>query len=183
VTCLVSMHAMEELAHFQLPGIVYSSLWHGACALSCWNMRWLCCVTKLHILEWPFIVHSTRCTCVMIILFNLLLYMIQLSTEICSLTATLTNMCTEFERNKISLVCIEHFWDLLFQLMKHGTNTLQVVFIFLFSIVRQTHISSTIKAWFYKPKHLGPVSKTQTKPSPGLKYIWISIVTCFLVHD
>jgi hypothetical protein len=26
VTCLVSMHAMEELAHFQLPGIVYSSL-------------------------------------------------------------------------------------------------------------------------------------------------------------
>ena len=32
----------------------------------------LCCVTKLHILEWPFIVHSTRCTCVMIMLFNLL---------------------------------------------------------------------------------------------------------------
>ena len=26
----------------------------------------LCCVTKLHILEWPFIVPSTRCTCVMI---------------------------------------------------------------------------------------------------------------------
>jgi hypothetical protein len=25
---------------------------------------------------------------------------------------------------------MEHFWDLLFQLMKHGTNTLHVVFIF-----------------------------------------------------
>ena len=28
------------------------------------------CVTKLHIFEWPFIVLSTRCTCVMIMLFN-----------------------------------------------------------------------------------------------------------------
>ena len=30
---------------------------------------------------------------------------------------------------------MEDFWDLLFQLMKHGTNTLYFVFIFLFSIV------------------------------------------------
>ena len=30
---------------------------------------------------------------------------------------------------------MEHFWDLLFQLMKHGTNTLHVAFIFLFSIL------------------------------------------------
>ena len=30
---------------------------------------------------------------------------------------------------------MEHFWELLFQLMKHGTNTLPVVFIFLFSVV------------------------------------------------
>ena len=29
----------------------------------------LCSVTKLHILEWPFIVPSTRYTCVMIMLF------------------------------------------------------------------------------------------------------------------
>ena len=29
---------------------------------------------------------------------------------------------------------MEHFWDLLFQLVKHGTNTLHVAFIFLFSI-------------------------------------------------
>ena len=28
-TCLVSMQAMEELGHFQLPGIVYRSLRHG----------------------------------------------------------------------------------------------------------------------------------------------------------
>ena len=32
-----------------------------------------CCVTKLHILEWPFIVPSRRHTCVMIMLFNQLL--------------------------------------------------------------------------------------------------------------
>ena len=30
VICLVSMQAMEELGHFQLPGIVYRSLQHGA---------------------------------------------------------------------------------------------------------------------------------------------------------
>jgi hypothetical protein len=39
----------------------------------------LCCVTKLHILEWPFIVLRTRCTCVMIMLFNHLLDMSHLS--------------------------------------------------------------------------------------------------------
>jgi hypothetical protein len=53
----------------------------------------LCCVTKLHILGWTFIVPSTRCTCVMIMLFNQLLDMPQLSVgwiilakEKCSLT-------------------------------------------------------------------------------------------------
>ena len=30
----------------------------------------LCCVTKLHILGWPFIVPSTMCTCIMIMLFK-----------------------------------------------------------------------------------------------------------------
>ena len=30
VTCLVNMQAMEELGQFQLPGIVYRSLRHGA---------------------------------------------------------------------------------------------------------------------------------------------------------
>ena len=33
---------------------------------------------------------------------------------------------------------IEHFWDLLFQLMKHGTKALHVVFIFLFSVLTCT---------------------------------------------
>ena len=39
----------------------------------------LCCVTKLHILEWPFIVPSTRFTGVSIMLFNQLLDMPHLS--------------------------------------------------------------------------------------------------------
>ena len=54
----------------------------------------LCCVTKMHILEWPFIVPSTRCTCVMITCcLNQLLDMPHLSVgwiifvkEKCSLT-------------------------------------------------------------------------------------------------
>jgi hypothetical protein len=37
------------------------------------------CLTKLHILKWAFIVLSTRCTCVMIMLFNQLLDMPHLS--------------------------------------------------------------------------------------------------------
>ena len=64
----------------------------------------LCCVTKLDILEWPFIVPSTRCTCVMIMLFNQLLHMPHLSggrilfaKEKCSLTGMWTNLCIKFE--------------------------------------------------------------------------------------
>jgi hypothetical protein len=41
----------------------------------------LSCVTKLHILEWPFIVLSTTCTCVMIMLYNQLLDMPHLAKE------------------------------------------------------------------------------------------------------
>ena len=40
----------------------------------------LCFVTKSHILEWPFIVPSTRCTCIMIMLFNQLIDMPHLSS-------------------------------------------------------------------------------------------------------
>jgi hypothetical protein len=32
-------------------------------------------------------------------------------------------------------VHMEHFWDILFKLIKQGTNTLHVPFIFLFRIV------------------------------------------------
>ena len=76
----------------------------------------------------------------MVMLFNQLLDMSHLSgewiileKEKCSLTEMLTNVFTKFERNKI-FVHMQKFWNLLFQLMKHGTNTLHVAFIFLFSI-------------------------------------------------
>ena len=46
----------------------------------------------------------------------------------------LTNRdANKLERNK-PFLRMEHFWDLLFQLMKNWTNTLHVAFIFLFSI-------------------------------------------------
>ena len=38
-----------------------------------------CCVTKRHILEWPYIIPSTRCTCVMIMRVNQLLDMPHMS--------------------------------------------------------------------------------------------------------
>jgi hypothetical protein len=41
-----------------------------ACSLKTGDICGIELVTKLHILEWPFIVHSTRCTCVLIMLFN-----------------------------------------------------------------------------------------------------------------
>ena len=53
----------------------------------------LCCVTKLYILEWHFNVTSTRCTYVMIMLFNQIIDIphlsgvwINLANEKCSLT-------------------------------------------------------------------------------------------------
>ena len=42
-------------------------------------------------------------------------------------------MRTKLDRNAL-LVRMENFWDLLLKLMKHGTNTLHVAFIFLFSV-------------------------------------------------
>ena len=45
----------------------------------------------------------------------------------------------KFVRNKLS-VYMEHFWDLLFQLIKqHGTNTIYVAFIYALSIFHSTH--------------------------------------------
>ena len=38
---------------------------------------------------------------------------------------------------------MEHFGDFLFQLMKHGTNTLHVAFIFLFSVFDLTLFGSS----------------------------------------
>ena len=100
----------------------------------------LCCVTVLHILECHFIVPSTRCICVRIMLFNQLFDIphlsggwIILAKEKCSLTGMLTNLSTKSERNTF-FVRMEHFWDLLFQLMKHGTNTTCCVYIFVLCI-------------------------------------------------
>ena len=41
------------------------------------------------------------------------------------------------ERNKL-FVHMEHFRDVLFQFMKHGTNTSHAAFIFLFSLYKTT---------------------------------------------
>ena len=38
---------------------------------------------------------------------------------------------------------MEHFGDLLVQLMKHGTNTLHVAFIFLFSVSNKKKEANT----------------------------------------
>ena len=112
----------------------------------------LCCVTQLHILEWPFIVPSTRCTCVIIMLFYQLLDMPHLSggwiivaKEKFSLIGMSANLCTTFERNKL-FVRMENFWDLLFQLMKHGTNILHVAFIFFVqsSLKYNTNIATVV---------------------------------------
>ena len=80
---------------------------------------------SLNFLVWPFIVPSTRCTCVMIKLFNQLLDMPHVSGGWIILA----------KRNKLFLR-MEHFWDLLFQLVKHGTNTLSL---FLFSVTDGIH--------------------------------------------
>jgi hypothetical protein len=76
----------------------------------------LCWVTKLQILEWPFIIPSTKCICVMIMLFNQLLDMPHLSGgwTILANDKMLTNLCTSFE--KYTFCADGKFWDLLFHL-------------------------------------------------------------------
>ena len=103
------------------------------------NLRhlWHCLVWKLHIRECLFIFPSTRCTCVMSMLFKL-----------ASLYATpgrwmdylgKGEMLTKQGCKQISsqwqktFVHMEHYWDLLLQLVKHEANTLHVAFIFLLS--------------------------------------------------
>jgi hypothetical protein len=80
--------------------VFWQQLWwtclHSACHCTVPQIETsvsLCYVTKLHVLEWLFIVSSTRCTCVMIMLFNQLIDMPHLSggwiileKEKCSLT-------------------------------------------------------------------------------------------------
>ena len=72
-----------ECADIHVPNLLWWTYLQSACHLHApsklvTSME-LCCVTKLHLLEWPFIVPSTRCTCIMIMLFNQLLDMPHLS--------------------------------------------------------------------------------------------------------
>ena len=94
----------------------------------------------------------------MIMLFNQLLDMSHLSggwiilaKEKCSQTGMLTNVCTKLERNKL-FMHMGHFWDVLFQLIKHEPNTLHVEFIFLFSVLRnKIKLVFGARASFQKP--------------------------------
>ena len=81
----------------------------------------LCCVTKLHILVWPFILPNTRCTCVIIVLFNQL-DMPHLFRCINYLGKG--DMFTNRNVNKFvfnifekAFVHVKKFWGLLFQLI------------------------------------------------------------------
>ena len=61
---------------------------------------------------------------------------IQIATDkmqLCSLSVAYTCPYQHFREN-MCFVRMEHFLDFLFQLMKHGTKTLHIVFIFLFSV-------------------------------------------------
>ncbi len=83
----------------------------------------LCCVIKLHILEWPFIVTSLRHTCAIIMLSNQHLDMphlwggwIILAKEKCSLR----QICEQYLREIGLFFYLEKVLDLWVQLMKNG---------------------------------------------------------------
>jgi hypothetical protein len=107
-------------------------------------------VKKLHILEWPFIVPSIRCTCLVIMLFNKLLDMPHLSDVWIILAKDkyslkgYKHICAQHLREIRFCVGMEHFWNLLFQLMKiNGTNTLNVFFFkYLWSLHINCHYGS-----------------------------------------
>ncbi len=102
----------------------------------------LCCVIKLHILEWPFIVTSPRHSCVLTVPFNQHPDMphlsggwIILAKEKCALTQIKTNLWIKFE-------CVEKVWNVLFQL-KNGSENKSVVFIFLFRVAEKSGVHRT----------------------------------------
>ncbi len=116
VTCPVSMLAKQELGCFQLPGIVYRSLHHGAVHYhaATWGdgreVRWwfrkpvsIWCDQHL-----PSPLHRV--------------------------------LWTIFERNR-PFVYIEKVLDLWVQLMKNGGKNKSVAFIFLFSVYIYCHLS------------------------------------------
>ena len=79
----------------------------------------------------PFIVPSTRCMFVTIMPFNQLLGMPHLSGGWIILTKV--QMLSNRDVNRL-VVLMEHCLDLLFQLKKHGTNTLHVAFRYFFTV-------------------------------------------------
>ena len=94
----------------------------------------LCCVSKLHILYWAFIVPNTRYTCVMIILFNQLLYIppvrwMDYLGKGEMLSNRDVNKFVPRILEKYPFLCV---WKIsgvfLFQRMKHGANTLHIAF-------------------------------------------------------
>ncbi len=100
----------------------------------------LCCVIKMHILEWPFIVASLRHTCAIIMLSNQHLDMPNLwgGMDYLGKGEVLTNtdldrLWTIFERNR-PFVYIEKVLDLWVQLMKNGGKNKSVAFIILVSV-------------------------------------------------
>ena len=94
------------------------------------------CGTKLNLLEWTFVVPSTKCTCVMMImLFNQLLDMpplsgrwIILANEKFSPAGMKTKLCKIFERNKLFV----YFWDLFISAHETRGPTLYVLRLYLY---------------------------------------------------
>ncbi len=126
-------HSCSQLAYSTLPQNL-RHLWQ------------LCCVIKLHILEWLFIVASLRHTCAIIMLSNQCLDMPHLwggwiisAKEMCSLTQIWTDLLTISERNR-PFVYIQKILDLWVQLMKNGGKNKSVAFIILFSVCVYIHI-------------------------------------------
>ncbi|CDQ70574.1 unnamed protein product [Oncorhynchus mykiss] len=85
LACPLSINKYQQLE----PTSSCVCIWVSSCVV----IVALCCATKRQILEWPFIFPSSKCTCVMIVLFNRLLEMphlsggwIILAKEKCSLT-------------------------------------------------------------------------------------------------
>ena len=67
----------------------------------------------------------------MIMLFNQPLDMPHLSGGWIGKREMLTNKECKYVEFENIFVQVQHFWDLLFQLMKHGTNTTCCVYIFV----------------------------------------------------
>jgi hypothetical protein len=99
----------------------------------------LCCVTTLHILKWPFIVPSTRCTCVIHMLFNQLLDMPHISGGWIVLAKEkwlLTGMTNKFAQNlrEISFLYVWKNSGIFYFSSWNMGPTLYMLHLYLFSV-------------------------------------------------